>query len=160
MHLVQNAPARILVLLVNSLGQAVVSAADVTAYVLKADTLAPAALTLSAANWHEVGTQFPGLYVLTLSALETDVLGPLAVSVQATAADCAMSAHLVVAAMAEDARVAADLACQLVGNSYKVDKTAATLTIYASDNVTAIRVYQLKDELGAPNAARIYERSL
>lgn len=160
MHLVQNEPARVFVLLLDIAGQPILAATSVSAYVLKANTLTPAALTLSASNWHEVGTEFPGLYVLTLAASDTDVLGPLAVSVKASGADYAMSAHLVVAAMAEDARVAADLACQLVGNNYKVDTQAATLTIFGNDGVTPLRVFHLKDELGAANASRIYERTL
>jgi hypothetical protein len=54
-----------------------------------------------------------------------------------------------------------DFAELLVAAEYNrtfLDKTAATLTIYASDGVTPLRVFSLRDSLGIPSITEICER--
>ena len=47
---------------------------------------------------------------------------------------------------------------KLENNRLKIDATANTLTIYEDDGVIPLRVFNLKDSVGAPANENIYER--
>jgi hypothetical protein len=161
MHLKQNKDEWVPILLTDINGAEVLSVTDAHVEILKTGTLVPYAVTVSASNWHEIGAAaFPGLYYFKLLASDVDTPGPITISAKSASSITTMCAHLVVASMAEDVRLAVDLVRQLVGNAYKIDKVAATLTIFGDDGTTAIRTFYLKDELGVANATRIFERSL
>ena len=43
-------------------------------------------------------------------------------------------------------------------NRTRIDKLAMTLTVYDDDNLTPIRVFNLKDETGQPSVTSVFER--
>ncbi len=111
-------------------------------------------------NWVEIDSiNFPGCYELTLDPTETDVHGTLMVSVKDTTTDFFIGLYQVVAgsiySFANDIKVLRQASL----NRTKVSVSDNTFTIYADDDASPLRVFDLKDDTGAPSVTSMFERA-
>jgi len=63
-----------------------------------------------------------------------------------------------IAITADSALILIEEILKYESNRTRIDKTAKTLTIYDDDDITPIRVFDLKDDTGAASIEAVFER--
>jgi hypothetical protein len=75
-----------------------------------------------------------------------------------TAAECACTNTTTLLPQVQDILDIVNILLNFDANRTKIDKVAKTLTVYADDNVTPIRVFRLLDSTGTPSVDEVCER--
>lgn len=96
MELKKSVAAEVPVLLsVAATGAMVTGVTAPVVYIRKAGGAEAAKAVVNGVSWTEAGAHFPGVYSLSLSAADTDTVGPVLISVQGGTSDVNVSAHYV-----------------------------------------------------------------